>query len=416
MLLIWDIHINSQYSDDIIGQIKNYVTQNNNEKNIVFLWDYVYHFAYDRDSLLKLFNLFIDFIKQWKNLYIIAWNHDRLWNNFVFAEAEIAFNIIKNFENKNIWNIKFITSDTILYIEWKKILFFPYSLEYSNINIDTSKYNMTHIQSNILETIKILENSKEKNKKISAKINKKLLKHILDNWNEKLYIIHHFYVNETKFPSIKSIFRFNDIAISNLFLDIENIKLISGHIHQVFSYKNYICLWSIRANREDNVIKFLIKRDTNNDIFIFNEIQINNYITIEQKWDEIIWTKKILDFYKTIQNMNKDFFVSEKFHTEFNFLENINFKKIILQIVVDELDYEKIETFVEEQLRHKIKNTKLKKKFNQTWDLINELKINTEEIKYSANKWLEYLKIYIEKNYQDESWKYIKILKELKIL
>jgi len=58
----------------------------------------VYHFAYDRNALLQLYKLFLELFEQGKDVYILAGNHDRLGNSFVFEEAQKAFNIIQNAE------------------------------------------------------------------------------------------------------------------------------------------------------------------------------------------------------------------------------------------------------------------------------------------------------------------------------
>jgi hypothetical protein len=59
MLLIPDIHINTQYRDQIISKLSDIVTHHSDEKHIVLLGDYVYMFSYDRDALLALYKLLI---------------------------------------------------------------------------------------------------------------------------------------------------------------------------------------------------------------------------------------------------------------------------------------------------------------------------------------------------------------------
>ena len=96
MLLFGDLHINSRICDRVIDAINLWVNQNPDERNLIFLWDYVYHFSYDREALLRLYTLFLDLYKEWKNVYILAWNHDWLGNTFVFEEAKRTYEIIKN--------------------------------------------------------------------------------------------------------------------------------------------------------------------------------------------------------------------------------------------------------------------------------------------------------------------------------
>jgi len=56
-----------------------------------------------------------------------------------------------------------------------------------------------------------------------------------------LTVIHHHYINNTKFPGQKSIFHYKDVALNESFLDLPDVKMISGHLHQAFTHKNYLC-------------------------------------------------------------------------------------------------------------------------------------------------------------------------------
>ncbi|HBB04870.1 TPA: hypothetical protein DCZ39_08565 [Patescibacteria group bacterium] len=92
------MHINTRYQEKILGELRTIFSAYPDEKTIVFFGDYVYHFAYDRNALLHLYNLFLELFEQGKNVYIVAGNHDRLGSSFVFEEAQRAFNIIQNSE------------------------------------------------------------------------------------------------------------------------------------------------------------------------------------------------------------------------------------------------------------------------------------------------------------------------------
>ena len=131
MLLFGDLHINSRIWDRVIETMRDWIFQNPDEQNLIFLWDYVYHFSYDREALLKLYTLFLDLYKSGKNVYILAWNHDRLGNTFVFEEAKRTYEIIRNvFDNwESSGKIEFITQPKVENIEWEDILFLPYCLE-----------------------------------------------------------------------------------------------------------------------------------------------------------------------------------------------------------------------------------------------------------------------------------------------
>jgi hypothetical protein len=64
MLFFGDIHITSKHASHIINHIIDTVSAMPDEKNIIFLGDYVYHFTYDRKALLQLFSCFIDLAKK----------------------------------------------------------------------------------------------------------------------------------------------------------------------------------------------------------------------------------------------------------------------------------------------------------------------------------------------------------------
>ncbi len=86
MLLIGDIHITTKHADAIIASIASYAQENNDEKNIIFLGDYMYMFSYDRTALARLFDLFLSLRKSGKNVYVLAGNHDWIGQQFVYAE------------------------------------------------------------------------------------------------------------------------------------------------------------------------------------------------------------------------------------------------------------------------------------------------------------------------------------------
>ena len=144
MLLIWDIHIHPRHGDFIIQMLRDFISQNNHEQHLIFVGDYVYHFSYHRPSLLALLDLFLELTKQWKVLYILAWNHDRLGKHFVYAEAEKIINR-ENREDRgddmSLWHhtisntlskIYFITTPQIIRIESEDVFFLPYILSWKD--------------------------------------------------------------------------------------------------------------------------------------------------------------------------------------------------------------------------------------------------------------------------------------------
>ena len=135
MLLIWDIHITSRYKDQIIANIKDFVASNPNEKTIIFLGDFVYHFSYDRNALLALYEFFLELFTEGKEIYVLAGNHDWLGETFVFHEAQQAFSLLNQEINArkigSMWlgGLHFITEPCFKEIEWENVLFLPYYLK-----------------------------------------------------------------------------------------------------------------------------------------------------------------------------------------------------------------------------------------------------------------------------------------------
>jgi calcineurin-like phosphoesterase len=83
----------------LLEQIKAFVASQPEEKNLIFLGDFVYHFSYDRGALLALFELFLELYTQGKNLYILAGNHDRLGNSFVYEEGKQVFDLLQHYQS-----------------------------------------------------------------------------------------------------------------------------------------------------------------------------------------------------------------------------------------------------------------------------------------------------------------------------
>lgn len=75
--------------------LRNFVQSKKEEKNLIFLGDFVYHFSYDRGALLALFELFLELYREGKNLYILAGNHDWLGNTFVYEEGKRVFDLLQ---------------------------------------------------------------------------------------------------------------------------------------------------------------------------------------------------------------------------------------------------------------------------------------------------------------------------------
>ena len=402
MLLVWDIHLSAKIKDKVLNQIRSFIESRPEEKNIVFLWDYVYHFSYDRKALLELFQLFLELYEQWKTLYILSWNHDWLWENFVFEEWKKVFDLLQWWT----WTIHFITKPRLTEIESEKILFMPFCLD-----LHESEYDVYDSWKDSFTTV--LQESKDKNEVFSWKLNQLVNWFIKKEW--KLTIIHHYYTNKTKFPWYRSQFSYKDIALSETLFDNSDITLISWHLHAPFVYKNYLCVWSVwpTSSLESNQLKWLFKYSKWE--FSFYSSQPLHYIETENIWatnEETIvsiynqYTQKL----KTILESSNNIILKD-----FN-IAPLNIKDVSLTLKVKNLDFDKIDEVLDPALREKITDFRLKKDIQQVNDLLEKLWKPDEEKLQTFWWWQELLKEYIKRKFPEEYNDYEKILRDLKVI
>ena len=413
MLLIWDIHLNSRIKDKLLNSLKLFIQEHNEEKNLIFLWDFVYHFSYDRSALLELYDLFLELYAQWKNLYILAWNHDRLGNAFVFEEGRKAFEVLSKMRDSDN-EICFITKPLVKEIEWKNICFLPAMLEIDEKDfpwIDELKH----------EEYKKEMKSKNKNQKFSAQLNlvvERFIKKYLD-----LTLIHHYYIEWVAFPWQKSKFSFKDRALSKHWLDQANLQIISWHLHQAFAYKNYLCTWSLWATSplEIDDIKYFFSRV--NGKFTAYETWINYYFMMERKaWKTDLFTqsfqaiseKDVLLHRESLKSL--DNFKDAIFTVEKNYKDSLDFKNVSLSLFVDKLQYDNMDAFVERRLQQSLQNVQLKKDTKSTEKLLEQLEKPDLTGQLSFWNWLELLDKFLKKQYPDDYEEYKKLLQEMKIL
>lgn len=402
MLLVWDIHLSAKIKDKVLNQIKSFIESKPEEKNIIFLWDYVYHFSYDRKALLELFQLFLELYKQWKTLYILSWNHDWLWENFVFEEWKKVFDLLQWWT----WTIHFITKPWLTEIESEKILFMPFCLD-----LHEDEYEVYENWKNPL-TEALLE-SKDKNEVFSGKVNQLLNGFIKKEW--KLTIIHHYYTNKTKFPGYRSQFTYKDIALSDTLLENRDLTFISGHLHAPFVLQNYLCTWSVRptSSLESNQLKWFFKYSKWN--FSFYARQPLHYIETENIWATN--EENMQSIYRQYTQQLKTI-LSSSSQLKLNDFEvpELNINDISLTLKVKELDFNKIDEVLSPALREKLTDFRLKKDAKQVDDLIEKLWRPDEEKLQTFGWWQELLKDYIKNKFPNEYSDYEKILRELKVI
>ena len=442
MLLFGDLHINSRIWDRVIEVMKGWIFQNSDEKNLIFLWDYVYHFSYDREALLKLYTLFLDLYKSGKNVYILAWNHDWLGNTFVFEEAKRTYEIIKNvFHNwESSGKIEFITQPKVENIEWENILFLPYCLEIKEWLDDVPLYwkgvadesaggflkSSVSLRSpaplskgaqliEIENTINTLSKSQNKNEKFSAELNKLLLEYYQKYG--KLTVIHHYYTEWVNFPWQRWRFYFNDIALSHLFCELGWLKLISGHLHQWFAYKNYFCTWSVwnTSPLEVNQAKMLFKysnwKVSGKMFFVNPYFQVKNideWVKVDDNFLE--------NFKKEVIQENINNYENQWWDVEIGSNYEMRNKDVSVSLSVWNMNYEDMYSYIDENLFKQLKDVKLKKVYEQTDDLFEKMDIEWKNLTSWFADWKGLLKDYLKVKYPNEYEKYLDFLKKENIL
>lgn len=277
MLFIGDIHITSKHASALLEQLRTYIDTHKYEEHIVFLGDYVYHFNYDRKALLQLFSLFIELAQQGKHLYILAGNHDRITWHFVFEEARQTLLFTWSAQ------IHFITEPRLTTIAWVECLFLPfYYPQVSAVDHDyfPELYEETHPQRRTSRIINNILASEIQHRKETKQ-------------TDRLLLIHHRYIASTKFPWQQALFWFDSPALHPIFLENDDIRAISGHLHEPFCYKRYLCTWSVRHTSplEINQQKCLYQLNTKNRSFYATPVWYNTYLQLPYPEREVKLTK-----------------------------------------------------------------------------------------------------------------------------
>jgi len=405
MLFIWDLHIKTDIKDDIFNKLEE-ILNKNTEKEIIFLWDYVYHFSYNPQIIWEFFDIILKYSNNWKQIYLIAWNHDYIKWHFIFSEAEKITNLTK-IENFNI-----ISQPTIKIIKNKKILFFPFYTkiakkeDFSFIDKKIKKLK-NHKYKELIKSLFFIAytcwKEDDKNMKISWSINLDLLSYLIENEDLEM-IIHHFYIENTKFPWQFTKFSFKNIALSSEIFKFD-WKIVSWHLHNAFKYKNYTCVWSFwnTSPLEENDIKVIYNYPHN-----FQEIIINPYISFEVKKEENIKKEDILKQWKNIEKEKQEILWKniEK--------ETFDIKKI--NLIIKSIEHINIDETINLNLLNDLKNIKFRQINNKNINnILDDLEINKDNLAYSFQSWKEFAKNYISKKYPKNKEEYFKILEELEL-
>lgn len=460
MLLIPDIHINHKYADRILYEIDKYIIDNPSETDIVFLGDYIYMFNLDTHAINRLLDLIIKHFHSGKNIYILAGNHDWIGKAFVYHQAQQVFDILNKSDNRPNGNkIYFITEPMVMNIGGKDIFFLPYMISkdfeikelVQDKTIKNKKDKMLDVlddekaqiieSSEISQTILSLKNHKNHNHQISGYINE-AIDQVVQAYPD-ITIIHHYYIHDIELPGIKSRFDYGDVALSPVWLENKNIKLISGHIHKAFQIRNYTCCGSVwhTATQESDQIKFLRNWNLAEDSFDAKAIYINPYVemTLElqdkkikgekDKMADIVWwlfdvVDVSEDIYIDQQNWLTSNAIDIKYEeirktTKWLFGPNVNIdwwkydhKDITINLYTD-MDYEDLQNSLPKETRDIYQDIKIKKK--SKINKISEIDISNLNLQYNYASWQQIAKKYISEKYWESADIYINYLQRMNI-
>ena len=451
MLLIWDIHANARHINAILDNMKSFVAKFSDEKNIIFLWDYMYMFSYDRQALGELFDFFLELREGWKNVYILTGNHDWLNQHFVYHEGKKALDMLskqysirhsEQREESREWQndkmtkwlnkIHFIVEPEIHTIEDKEILFMPYNkgflgnymnsishpelvegsqnqLSFDAIAKNTSLPWDSSLHSEWREIITSetthLLDSPNYNEQLSGALNH----YLLQNYKPGMTLIHHYYTANISFPGQQAKFDYKDISLHPGWTKYAD-NIISGHLHKAFIHENYLCAGSIRSTTsgERNQSKFLWKRDTKSDTYEAYEIAINPYISVE--WWENLTVNTLQNHIATVQKEHISLLPNIQVHQT-----SYNLEKVSL-ILYSNDTVQDIENIIDPWLKASLGDIQLKQVSSNHKDMTELLDITQYNIKESLLDWKELVKKYLMSRYWPESEKYRTLLSELNIL
>lgn len=408
MLLIGDIHIHPRYCNTTIDMLRWYINTYPDEKNIIFVWDYVYHFSYHRVSLLALLDFFLELIHQDKQVYILAGNHDRLGQHFVYTEAQKILSHNTDIQH----NINFITKPCIKNIEDQTVIFMPYILNWSEYTPQSESYDF---ETPLMLCKDSLHSQTQASYLLNTCLSDIIQQERISNKNKELIIIHHYYTATTKFPGIKAVFGYKDIALSPRWMDDKNLRIVSGHIHHAFVYKNYLCIWAIRSTSplETNQLQYLF-RYTKNKIQV-QQIALNPYLTIHTSQNTIINTKYIQQHRKQLQEQWKNQLKTSEYQNISYNMCDLPLERITLTISSNTITYETLSDFIEPSLQQELYDIKIKQNLWTLDVLIEDLVDANKDFSSWRSDWKILLEEYLERKFWERKDIYINILQELKI-
>ena len=417
MLFIGDIHIHHRHAPSIIQMLRQYISSCADETHIIFVGDFVYHFNYHRPSLLLLLDFFLELVREGKIVYILAGNHDRIGQHFVYEEARRMIISMRAWESErdNSDGIHFITQPEVFTIEWEKILMLPYMLNRKDYMSESEV-----IQQYDTIVPEVLQHSSNPMEVQSRYLNQYLANVLetesMKEWEKVSMIVHHYYTAQTKFPWLKVQFHYKDLALSPYRLTRDAIKLISGHIHHTFSIGNYLCIgavWSTRPT-EYNLHQYLRQYTASSGVMRGTQVSFNPYLELEIG-DSTQTQESVQEFWQMIHQQTEVFLQSSQRQTSIQLLNTIPRDRLTLSILSNDASYETLQTHVDPALRSLVKETKLKRSSEAIQVLEQERADSAADFRHSWSDRKTLLDNYLKEKFADRYPVYDQMVKKLGI-
>jgi len=232
--------------------------------------------------------------------------------------------------------------------------------------------------------------------------------------------MHHWYINKTAFPWQFAQFSFRSPALSELVLDEEWVLVFSWHLHQPFTYKNYMCCWSLRSTSplEVNQLKYFFryKRDASwVPLIQATEYHHNPYFSIPFDWTELhneYVTTHIDTVRKDAQEQLSQWIIAVQC------IETaVSMAQVTLYIINETPWIASLEEYCTDELLTTVRDVKVKTKRRAMGELLEELHDASLSLDSSISDWKTLLKRFLQSRFWEEEAKHYEIiLQQLQIV
>ncbi|USN55731.1 MAG: hypothetical protein H6765_03970 [Candidatus Peribacteria bacterium] len=352
---------------------------------------------------MALFSFFVSLYKQGKKVRVLAGNHDWIHEHFVFAEGQWAFEVMQSGESNG--SLQFITQPCFAEIEGQDILFFPF----------------THFSEEVVaeEQFQALCEDSHVGMQQSGRANS-LLYRLVQEWRSKqspkeLLILHHRYLVDTVFPGQQARFSYKSPGLSSHWLHEDDIRLLSGHLHQPFVHKNYCCVGSVWSTSplEINQLKFVFVRKDGR--MHAEPLAINPYLSLEvsEKLSaellEAQWQQVVQQSCQHLQGGKREIApVATKLA--------LPLSQTTLYVRGDALSYETLPEQIEKEVLQNCKDYKIKQSTRSLDTALSSLEDSSLQLDERIADWKTLLQRFLQAKYGQDYENYYELLQELEIL